>query len=236
MPDSERVDILVVEDEESLRTGTCDVLAFHGYQPHGVETGEEGLKEALTGRFALVLLDLMLPGIDGFEVCERVRAEIPRQPILMLTAKGSEDDVLEGFRRGADDYVTKPFSIKQLLARIEALLRRSGKLPRELLPSFPFGAWAIDAEERSATVGAKTIELTETELAVVRLLADEAGRIVSRRTLLQEVWGFGQVEDVQTRTVDVHVAKLRKKLADDAHELIETVRGEGYRHGSGGGS
>jgi two-component system response regulator RegX3 len=236
MPDSERVDILVVEDEESLRTGTCDVLAFHGYQPLGVETGEEGLKEALSGRFGLILLDLMLPGIDGFEVCERVRAKIPRQPILMLTAKGSEDDVLEGFRRGADDYVTKPFSIKQLLARIEALLRRAGKLPRELQPSFAFGTWAVDAETRTASSGEASIEVTETELAVLRLLADEAGRIVSRRTLLQEVWGFGQVEDVQTRTVDVHVAKLRKKLGDDGHELIETVRGEGYRHGGGGGS
>jgi two-component system response regulator RegX3 len=236
MPDSERVDILVVEDEESLRTGTCDVLAFHGYQPLGVETGEEGLKEALSGRFGLILLDLMLPGIDGFEGCERVRAKIPRQPILMLTAKGSEDDVLEGFRRGADDYVTKPFSIKQLLARIEALLRRAGKLPRELQPSFAFGTWAVDAETRTASSGEASIEVTETELAVLRLLADEAGRIVSRRTLLQEVWGFGQVEDVQTRTVDVHVAKLRKKLGDDGHELIETVRGEGYRHGGGGGS
>lgn len=236
MPDSERVDILVVEDEESLRTGTCDVLAFHGYRPHGVETGEEGLKEALTGRFGLILLDLMLPGIDGFAVCEQVRSAIPRQPILMLTAKGSEDDVLEGFRRGADDYVTKPFSIKQLLARIEALLRRAGKLPRELLPSFAFGGWTIDAETRSGASGDERIELTETELAVLRLLSDEAGRIVSRRTLLQEVWGFGQVEDVQTRTVDVHVAKLRKKLHDDDHHLIETVRGEGYRHGVGGGS
>jgi len=236
MPDSERVNILVVEDEESLRTGTCDVLAYHGYMPHGVETGEEGLKEALTGRFGLLLLDVMLPGIDGFAVCERVRAEIPRQPILMLTAKGSEDDVLEGFRRGADDYVTKPFSIKQLMARIEALLRRAGRLPREPVPGFTFGPWAIDAEARTATAGEAGIEITETELAVLRLLSEEAGRIVSRRTLLQEVWGYGQVEDVQTRTVDVHVAKLRKKLGDDSHSLIETVRGEGYRHCGGDGS
>jgi DNA-binding response OmpR family regulator len=131
--------------------------------------------------------------------------------------------------------VTKPFSIRQLLARIEALLRRAGRLPREREPAFAFGPWQVDAEAQLATRGDERIELTETELSVLRLLAEEAGRIVSRRTLLQEVWGYGEVEDVQTRTVDVHVAKLRKKLGDDAHALIETVRGEGYRHSGGGG-
>jgi two-component system response regulator RegX3 len=227
MDGREAVDILVVEDEEALRVGTCDVLAFHGYRPVGVESGEEGLAEALTGRFALILLDVMLPGVDGFEVCRRLRETIPRQPILMLTAKGAEEDVLEGFRCGADDYVTKPFSIRQLLARIEALLRRAGRLPRERAPSFAFGPWTVDGERRAARSGDALVELTDMELAVLRLLHEEVGRIVSRRTLLQEVWGYGRVDDVQTRTVDVHVAKLRKKLGDDAHALIETVRGEG---------
>ena len=120
--------ILVVEDELAIQRGLCDVLAFHGYQPTGVGTGEEGLRQGRSGQFELVILDIMLPGINGFDVCEQLRAELPRLPILMLTARGAEDDVLRGFRSGSDDYVTKPFSISELLARVEALLRRSGKL------------------------------------------------------------------------------------------------------------
>ena len=131
---------------------------------------------------------------------------------------------------------TKPFSIRQLLARIEALLRRSGKLPEEREPSFTFGPWTVDAESHSASRSGTSVELTDKEIDVLRLLAGETGRIVSRRTLLQEVWGYGKVDDVRTRTIDVHVAKLRKKLGDDAHALIQTVRGEGYRHPGGDGS
>ncbi|MEM7243959.1 MAG: response regulator transcription factor [Acidobacteriota bacterium] len=226
---SDAANILVVEDEEALRVGTCDVLAFNGYQPTPVETGEDGLKEALTGRFDLVLLDVMLPEMNGFEVCRQLREAIPAQPVLMLTAKGSEEDILTGFRSGADDYLTKPFSIAELLVRMEALLRRSGRLPEQREQAFSLGAWSIEPATGQATRDGHAIELTEKEVDLARAFVRDAGRLISRRRLLQDVWGWGKVEDVQTRTVDVHVAKLRKKLGKDG-ALIETLRGEGYRY------
>ena len=118
--------VLVVEDEESIRRGLCDVLAFHGYRPEGAERGDDGLQRGLANQHALVILDVMLPGLSGIDVCRRLREDLPRLPILMLTARGAEQDVLEGFRAGADDYVTKPFSVAELVARVEALLRRAG--------------------------------------------------------------------------------------------------------------
>ncbi len=144
---SAKLPILVVEDEAAIRTGLCDVLAFHGYAPTGVESGEDGLAHALSGRYALVLLDVMLPGMSGFDVCRELRAQRPEQAILMLTARGAEEDVLEGFRCGADDYVTKPFSVSELVARVEALLRRSGALPRAEPGPFSFGPWRVDPRD-----------------------------------------------------------------------------------------
>ncbi len=220
--------VLVVEDEPAIRTGLCDVLAFQGYEPVGAATGEDGLAQGSFGGFDLVVLDVMLPGISGFDVCEELRADHPRLPILMLTARGSEDDVLRGFRAGADDYVTKPFSLAELLARVEALLRRSGRLERERIAPFEAGGFAIDPEGRTATRDALRVELTAREIELLALLAQERGRIVSRRVLLQQVWGVERPERIETRTVDMHVAKLRKKLGG-ARDLIETVRGEGYR-------
>jgi DNA-binding response OmpR family regulator len=225
---NEKVRILLVEDEESIREGICDVLTYHGLAATGVDSGEEGLKRALTGKFALVILDVMLPGINGFDVCQNLREKIPTQPILMLTAKGSEDDVVEGFKRGADDYVTKPFSIRELVARVEALLRRTGKLNGSR-GTFTFGHWQVDGANLRAKSGDRVLDLTPRELALLSLFAREKGRIVSRRTLLQEVWGLVNVDDVQTRTVDMHIAKLRKKVGPDGQSAIETVRGAGYR-------
>ena len=175
-----------------------------------------------------MILDIMLPGVNGFDVCEQLRAELPRLPILMLTALGAEDDVLRGFRCGSDDYVTKPFSISEVMARVEALLRRSGKLERPCEEVFRMGDWEIDAADRVARFGESEIELSRREVEMLALFAREKGRIVSRRTLLAEVWGFDTPERIETRTVDMHIAKLRKKLGE-ARELIETVRGEGYR-------
>jgi two-component system response regulator RegX3 len=220
--------VLVVEDEPSIRDGLCDVLAYHGFAPLGVETGEEALRERGAAPWDLVLLDLMLPGIDGFEVCEALRAEDPRLPILMLTARGAEADVLRGFRCGADDYVTKPFSIAELVARVEALLRRAGRLAAEEAAPFEAGPLRVDPAAQVAELDGRTLELTRREVEMLALLARESGRIVSRRALLQEVWGFPRPDRIETRTVDMHVAKLRRKLGA-GRDLIETVRGEGYR-------
>ncbi len=219
--------ILVVEDEASIRGGLCDVLVYHGWDPAAVESGEEGLERGLGEKFDLVILDLMLPGLSGLDVCRRLREKIPALPILMLTAKGSEDDVVKGLSSGADDYVTKPFSVRELVARVAALLRRSGAGAAEAC--FDFGLWEIDAEGLCASAGARTIQLTQREVELLRIFSRQAGRVVSRRTLLQQVWGLINVDEIETRTVDVHIAKLRKKIDSGSDSMIETVRGAGYR-------
>jgi len=231
-----KIRVLVVEDEDPIRSGLCDLLSFHGYQADPAETGDEGLRRARAGGHALILLDVMLPGLSGFEVCEQLRSSGNETPVLMLTARGAEDDVLRGFRCGADDYVVKPFSVAELTARIEALLRRSGALakPEPEPESFAFGDFQIDPATLCARAGegehARAVDLTPRDIEILVLLAHERGRIVSRRTLLAEIWGYPDPERVETRSVDMHIAKLRKKLGDRATEWIETVRGAGYRH------
>jgi two-component system response regulator RegX3 len=228
--------ILVVEDEAAIRRGLCDALAFRGFAPESSERGDEGLRSALQGRHALIILDLMLPGLSGFDVCRELRAAGSETPVLMLTARGSEEDVLRGFACGADDYVTKPFSVAQLLARVEAILRRAGgSAAAETAPEpFRFGPWEIEAAALRARRGdGQSVELTRRELDLLALFAREEGRIVGRRLLLREIWGYTEPERVETRTVDMHVAKLRRKLDPvDGPSLLETVRGEGYRYGS----
>jgi two-component system response regulator RegX3 len=222
--------ILVVEDEIAIQRGLCDVLAYRGYAPTGVADGEDGLRAGLAGGFALVLLDVMLPGRSGFDVCEALRSHDPRLPILMLTARGAEEDVLRGFRCGSDDYVTKPFSVAELMARVEALLRRGERgEPPAVAEPFAFGAWHVEPERLGASNGDAAIGLSRREIEILALLARERGRIVSRRRLLADVWGMGSPERIETRTVDMHIAKLRKKLGPEGPRLIETVRGEGYR-------
>jgi DNA-binding response OmpR family regulator len=223
-----RFRVLVVEDEPAIARGLCDVLAFHGFEPNAAADGAEGLRAGLHGDCDLVVLDVMLPLRSGFDVCAELRAARPRLPILMLTARGAEEDVLRGFRAGADDYVTKPFSLAELVARVEALLRRAGRLPAAPQEPFDLGGLRVDPERLQAEGAGGPVELTRREVDLLALLVRERGRIVSRRTLLQEVWGFENAERVETRTVDMHVAKLRKKLGE-ARALIETVRGEGYR-------
>lgn len=225
-PPSERLPILVIEDEPSICEGVCDVLAFRRYVPTGTGDGEEGLRQALSGKYALAIVDVMLPGLNGFEICKRIREAQVELPIVMLTAKGAEEDILEGFESGADDYVTKPFSVRELLARVQALLKRSGRLSNE---TFQFGGWEVDAARLRGRAGDTEVEFTPREVALMRVLHRERGRIVSRRLLLREVWGFQNADHLETRTVDVHIAKLRKKTVRGRITLIETVRGAGYR-------
>ena len=219
--------VLVVEDETPIRVGLCDVLVFHGMAPTQAADGPSGLAEALTGRHALILLDVMLPGMDGITICRRVREALPTQPILLLTARGAESDILQGFDAGADDYVTKPFSVAQLMARVQSLLRRAGKVA----PSrFQLGDIAVDGSTLRAERDDDAVELTARDVELLAFMSSRRGQVVSREELLTEVWGFARVERVETRCIDMHVAKLRKKLAQvGAEELIATVRGMGYR-------
>jgi two-component system response regulator RegX3 len=222
--------ILVVEDEPAIQRGLCDVLAYRGYAPTGVANGEDGLREGLDGGFDLVVLDVMLPGRSGFDVCRELRSHDAKLPILMLTARGAEEDVLQGFRCGSDDYVTKPFSVAELMARVEALLRRGARAENAVAPEpFAFGSWRIEPERLVAECDGVATLLSRREIAILALLVRERGRIVSRRRLLADVWGMGSPERIETRTVDMHIAKLRKKLGQEGRDLIETVRGEGYR-------
>ncbi len=223
--------ILVVEDEPSIQEGLRDVLLFHGYDVEVVGDGLQGLALAKTGRYHLILLDVMLPGMNGLDVCRALREKDKSQPVLMLTAKGDEEDVVKGLQLGADDYVSKPFSIRELLARIESLLRRSGKWSREK-ETLVWGDLKVDPTNMVAHIGENPVELTRREVDLLLYLMAHADRPVGRQELLKEVWGYGHTQ-MDTRTVDIHVTKLRRKIEKDPEEprLIETVRGEGYRMG-----
>ncbi len=223
-----RTRILVVEDDTAILNGLLDLFIFHGYDAEGAEDGEHGLERAIEGSFDLVLLDVMLPGMDGFSICEALRKRRPSQAVLMLTAKGSEEDVVRGLRTGADDYVTKPFSIGELLARVEALLRRVGKSGGQ--ERLALGGLVFDGSALTAFNGESSVDLTRREMDIVLHLHAKAPGIVSRQELLAEVWGYGDA-DIETRTVDSHVVKLRRKLEQIAgnRQFILTVRGEGYR-------
>ncbi|MDJ0701052.1 MAG: response regulator transcription factor [Woeseiaceae bacterium] len=222
--------VLVVEDEEAIREGLIDVLVFHGYEVDSAATGPEGLKKALTGRFDLVLLDIMLPGMDGYEICDRIRSADRNQPIIMLTAKTSDEEIVQGLKLGADDYVPKPFSIQQLVLRIEAVLRRS-RVGQQQARTMNLGNVEIDTENLSGTNGSEEIAFTKREIEVLCYLAQNSRRPVSREELLSKVWGYARGLDIETRTVDIHIAKLRRKIEADPKEPshLITVRGAGYR-------
>ena len=224
--DEGKLRVLVVEDETSIRVGLSDVLSFRGFAVSALGDGAAALERAQREEFDLIVLDVMLPGLDGFSVCERLRKAGKQLPILMLTAKGSEEDILRGFELGADDYVTKPFSVRELLARVQALLKRAQRGRSERFFAGPF---EIEPARSVARHAGEEVELSARELRILQLLAADAGRIVSRRTLLREAWEMNNPENVETRTVDVHIAKLRKKLGPHADGLIETVRSQGYR-------
>lgn len=225
-----QIRILIVEDEEAIREGLIDVLVFHGYATDSAATGPDGLEKALTGKFDLILLDIMLPGIDGYEICDRIRAEDRNQPIIMLTAKTSDEEIVQGLKLGADDYVPKPFSIQQLVLRIEAVLRRS-RVGLVQARTISLRNVSIDTENLSGRNGSEEIVFTRREIEVLAYLAQNSDRPVSRDELLTKVWGYSRNLDIETRTVDIHIAKLRRKIEADPKtpENLITVRGAGYR-------
>jgi len=227
---SRQIRILVVEDEEAIRAGLIDVLVFHGYDVDSAATGPDGLEKALTGKFDLVLLDIMLPGIDGYEICDRIRTEDRHQAVIMLTAKTSDEEIIQGLKLGADDYIPKPFSIQQLVLRIEAVLRRS-QVGVEMARTLRIGEIEIDTDNFCGVKGGNEIAFTKREIEVLSYLAQNSDRPVSREELLAKVWGYARNLDIETRTVDIHIAKLRRKIEADnkAPELLITVRGAGYR-------
>jgi two-component system response regulator RegX3 len=230
-----QIRVLVVEDEEAIREGLIDVLVFHGYDVDSAAEGPEGLDKALTGRFDLILLDIMLPGMDGYEICDRIRAKDRYQPIIMLTAKSSDEEIIHGLKLGADDYVPKPFSVQQLVLRVEAVLRRS-QIGQEQARTLNVGEVEIDTENLSGKNGDEEIAFTKREIEVLCFLAENADRPVSRDELLARVWGYARGLEIETRTVDIHIAKLRRKIEADPKEpqVLITVRGAGYRLVVGG--
>jgi two-component system response regulator RegX3 len=220
--------ILVVEDDAALLNGLLDVLVFNGYEARGAADGRQGLKSGLAEQFDLILLDVMLPGIDGFKICQAVRQKKPNQGIILITAKGSEDDIVTGFKAGADDYIPKPFSLREVMVRIEAVLRRSGKNLGD--QEIHFNDIFFDGRNLKAESKGRTVALTRREMDILVYLHRHQDRIVSKKELLTEVWHYADA-DIETRTVDIHMLKLRKKVAALAGDipLIETIRGEGYR-------
>jgi DNA-binding response OmpR family regulator len=222
--------ILVIEDEQAIREGLADVLVYHGYDVDSAATGPDGLRMALSGKFDLVLLDIMLPGIDGYEICDRIRAEDRHQPIIMLTAKGADEEIIHGLKLGADDYVAKPFSIQQLVLRIEAVLRRS-RAGLEQARTISLPNMEIDTENLCGRNEGGEVAFTRREIEVLSYLAENADRPVSREELLTRVWGYARNLDIETRTVDIHIAKIRRKIEVEPKEPrnLVTVRGAGYR-------
>ena len=221
--------ILLVEDEPGLVLTVSDLLSTEGYDVESAADGEIGLSKAMNGKFDLVILDIMLPRKTGFEVCRELRQKGIDTAILMLTAKTQVVDRVVGLKLGADDYLTKPFDPAELLARVEALLRRVQKENRIPVQSFTFADIEIDFERAMLLKGGQPVTLASKEMQLLRYLVDNRGRVVPREELLQNVWEYSS--DVSSRTIDVHVAWLRQKLEDNPQnpKHIHTIRGKGYR-------
>lgn len=226
--------ILVIEDDAAIRRGLVDALAFAGYDVTEAGDGTRGLALGLETPVDLVLLDVMMPGLGGFDVLEQLRAARPTLPIIMVTARGAEDDRVRGLRDGADDYVTKPFSAVELLARVGAVLRRSPGRPTDIR-SLRIDGRTVDLARREIVHADGTArQLSEREADILRYLAACGGRAVDRDEILHRVWGLDP-RGIETRTVDMHIARLREKLAasDDDSPVVLTVRGKGYRLADG---
>jgi DNA-binding response OmpR family regulator len=219
-------DVLVVEDEPDIRSLIVHHLERDGFRCRAVATGPDALVAVRTAAPDLVVLDLMLPGMDGLEVCRRLRASVSTLPIIMLTAKADEVDRIVGLELGADDYVVKPFSPKELVARVRAVLRRAGRV--EITQPLIAGAVSLDPARHHVTVAGAAVALTPKEFELLQTLMEAAGRVLSREHLLNRVWGYARADEVESRTVDVHVRRLRAKLGA-AGARIATVKTIGYR-------
>jgi two-component system alkaline phosphatase synthesis response regulator PhoP len=221
--------ILLVEDEEGLITTLTDRLRSENFDVKSATDGEAGLSFALAESFDLIVLDVMLPKKNGLDVCRDLRQKNITTPVLMLTAKGETIDKVLGLKLGADDYLTKPFEVMELLARIEALLRRSPNTNQSLIETFRFGTVSIDFRRATVEKGNKQIELSALEFKLLQYLIEHRGEVLKRDELLDEVWGYNAMPS--TRTVDVHIAWLRQKLEENPRypNFIQTVHGLGYK-------
>jgi DNA-binding response OmpR family regulator len=221
--------VLVVEDDSAIRRGIADALQFAGYEVLQAPDGNDGMTQGLRATFDLLLLDLILPGHSGFEILKTVREARPVLPVIILTARGEEQDRVQGLRLGADDYVVKPFSVRELLARVEAVLRRSPERPNGMAKvKLPNGVADLERSEIRHRDGQRQ-ELSEREVELLRYLAANSGRAISRDEILLRVWRLDPRRMV-TRTIDMHIANLRDKLRDDPEhpQILLTVRGKGY--------
>ena len=221
--------ILVIEDDIAIRQGIVDALAYEGYATYEAGTATRGREMALGVACDLILLDLILPGGDGLEILREVRQARPTLPVVILTARGAEDDRVKGLQLGADDYVVKPFSVKELLARVAAVLRRSPERPSDVSDfKIPGGIADLARREVRFDDGQRE-ELSEREIELLRYLAQNAGRAISRDEILSRVWGLDP-SGIETRTIDMHIARLRDKLRDNGPQpnVLLTVRGKGY--------
>jgi DNA-binding response OmpR family regulator len=222
--------ILVVEDDRPILTGLLDLLRGEGYEVTAAEDGKQAVRAYEQEKPSLILLDIMIPEKSGYDVCREIRAKDPRTPILMLTAKGQEVDKVVGLELGADDYVVKPFGVKELLARVRALLRRNRReTPAKDLSPIVFGRVRVNPRSYEGLRGKTAFSLSARELQLLRFLCDHDGEVVSRFDLLDAVWGIKY--EGTTRTLDQHVARLRQKVEDDPADPrhILTVHGVGYR-------
>lgn len=221
--------ILVVEDEPSMRIGLKDNLEFEGYEVEFADDGESGYKKIMTQKFDLILLDVMLPKMNGFDVCRKVRAEGVKIPIILLTAKGEEIDKVLGLELGADDYITKPFGLRELLARIKAVMRRSTESQPDQIEEAEIGSLIVNFSNYSAFNNGNEIAMSHKEFELLHFLWKNKNKAVSRDDLLKEIWN--QEVFTTTRTIDNFIVKLRQKIEEDPNKpkIILTVHGVGYK-------
>ena len=227
--------ILVIEDDPAVRRGIVDVLEYAGYATLEAADGHAGMDAALTFHYRLLLLDLVMPGPSGFDILSALKKKRPGQPVIILSARGEENDRVRGLVNGADDYVVKPFSMKELLARVDAVLRRTCErsAPADLR-TFPGGTADFASQSLRFTDGRSEV-LSEKECQLLRYLMDANGRLVTREEILRNLWNLDP-DRTETRTIDMHVMHLRSKLGDKDQSVLTTVRGKGYQFLAGGGA